>query len=103
MLSCNNTSVYRLKNEMPNQMKQITVYCLPFAGGSKYSYRGYVKSAPPFLNIVPLEIPGRGARSNEKAMTRLELVAEDIFNQIKNDLDKPYAITVIAWVVFWGT
>src|SRR4051812_5402173 len=73
-------------------MDRINVFCLPFAGGSKYSYRGYTKAAPSFLNFVPLEIPGRGSRSGERLLTDLELIADDIFNQIKNSLDRPYVI-----------
>jgi surfactin synthase thioesterase subunit len=73
-------------------MDRINVFCLPFAGGSKYSYRGYTLSAPPSLNIIPLEIPGRGARSGEALLSNLELVAGDIFDQIKNNLHTPYVI-----------
>jgi surfactin synthase thioesterase subunit len=73
-------------------MDTINLYCLPFSGGSKYSYKGFSKYAPPFLNLIPVEIPGRGTRSGEALLTSLELTADDVFNQIKNDLNTPYAI-----------
>lgn len=73
-------------------MDKINLYCMPFAGGNKHSYRPYVKHAPSFLNIVPMEIPGRGVRSDEPLLTDLSLISEDIFDQIKEDLNCPYAI-----------
>ncbi|HYC29114.1 MAG TPA: alpha/beta fold hydrolase [Chitinophagaceae bacterium] len=73
-------------------MDTINLYCLPFSGGSKYSYKAFSQYAPPFLNIIPLEIPGRGSRSGEELLTDIELTADDVFDQIKNGLDKPYAI-----------
>lgn len=86
-------------------MDKINLYCLPFAGGSKYSYRGYSKYAPSYLNIVPIEIPGRGSRVNERLLTNLDTIANDVFSQIKNKLDEPYAIyghsmgTLIAYAL----
>lgn len=73
-------------------MDTINLFCLPFSGGSKYSYKSYTQFAPPFLKIIPLEIPGRGARSGEGLLTNIEHLADDVFAQIKNELHKPYAI-----------
>jgi surfactin synthase thioesterase subunit len=73
-------------------MDKINLYCLPFAGGSRYSYRGYVNHAPPTLNVVPIEIPGRGSRSNELPLVSLKAIADDVFVQIRTNLDKPYII-----------
>ena len=73
-------------------MDTINLYCLPFSGGSKYSYKSFSKYAPPFLNIVAIELPGRGTRSGEALLTSIERTADDVFNQIKDSLDKPYAI-----------
>src|SRR5687768_2395386 len=73
-------------------MDIINVYCLPFAGGNRYSYQGYVKVAPPFLNIIPIELPGRGSRIKENLVPDLDLMVDDVYAQIKGDLDQPYAI-----------
>lgn len=73
-------------------MEKINLYCLPFAGGSRYSYRGYIKNAPTAFNVVPIEIPGRGSRSNETPLKRLEDIALDVFHQIKSELHSPYII-----------
>lgn len=73
-------------------MEKVKLFCLPFAGGNKYSYQPYVQLAPDFLEIIPLELPGRGARIKEDLLTNLDLLVNDAFNQIKDHLSEPYAI-----------
>ena len=73
-------------------MNKANLICFPYAGGSKFSYNKYVGVAPGNLNIIPFELPGRGARFNENLMYDIQSVVEDIFKQIKNNLYDPYAI-----------
>lgn len=68
------------------------MFCLPFAGGNKYSYRGYQQKAPAELNIIPIELPGRGARIQESLCTDVHALVTDVFNQLKNQLSSPYVI-----------
>jgi surfactin synthase thioesterase subunit len=70
----------------------VNLFCLPFAGGNKYSYRGYANSAPEMLAIRPVELPGRGSRVREKLLVNAQHLADDIFGQIKEHLNRPYAI-----------
>lgn len=73
-------------------MTRINVFCLPFAGGSKYSYKGYQRYTPPNLNLIPLDIPGRGERFQESVVTNIYDVVEDLFGRIKDQLHQPYAL-----------
>ena len=73
-------------------MKKLNLYCLPFAGGSKYSYNAFVKSAPKEINVIPIEIPGRGSRFKDPLFTDIQQIADDVFAQIRDGLDVPYAI-----------
>lgn len=68
------------------------IFCLPFAGASKYSYRGYMKMAPESITLVPVELPGRGSRSQETLLRDIDVMVLDIFEQIKHQLAAPYAI-----------
>jgi len=71
----------------------IKLFCLPFAGGNKYSYQKYMERAPAFLNIVPLEYPGRGARIKEPLTTDTDALVNDIYQQIQKNMDRAeYAI-----------
>lgn len=67
----------------------INVFCLPFAGGSRYSYNIFFKYVTS-LKWIPLEYPGRGGRIREPLMKDLNAIVQDIFEQIKNNLSTPY-------------
>ncbi|MCW3094177.1 MAG: Thioesterase [Ferruginibacter sp.] len=64
-------------------MKKTTnLFCLPFAGGNKYSYREFTEKAPSFLNIVTLEYPGRGNRMREPLPSDINELANDLYKQV---------------------
>lgn len=60
----------------------INLFCLPFAGGNTYSYQKYIEKAPSFLNIIPLEYPGRGVRAKEPLTSDIDFLVNDLYNQI---------------------
>ena len=66
---------------------------MPFAGGSKYSYRDYEALAPAFIKVIPLEYPGRGARIKEALLGNMDEIVDDLYCQIRHRVaDQPYAI-----------
>jgi len=73
-------------------MSKIKLFCLPFAGGSKYSYKGYSAKAPNYIEVISLDLPGRGGRFGEPFITSVEGLVNDLFNQVKGQLNSPYAI-----------
>jgi len=64
-------------------MEKISCFCLPFAGGNRYSYRNYEEIAPSFLHIIPMEYPGRGARMKEPLLSDIESLVHDLYRQIE--------------------
>lgn len=62
--------------------KSIRLFCLPFAGGNKYSYREFAEKAPSFLNITTIEYPGRGARIKEAFPSDIDQLVNDLYRQI---------------------
>lgn len=70
----------------------INLICFPYAGGNRYSYKKYEEALPDFINLVPVELPGRGARSGEALISSLELAIEDICSQINRQILANYAI-----------
>ncbi|MEO5892706.1 MAG: thioesterase domain-containing protein [Ferruginibacter sp.] len=75
-------------------MKKTTnLFCLPFAGGNKYSYRDFAGMAPSFLNIITLEYPGRGTRMREPLPVNIHALTNDLYEQLSPLLnDDDYAI-----------
>ncbi len=69
-----------------------TLFCLPFAGGSSYSYREFQRHADDGVSIEALDLPGRGRRFPEPLLTSLHDMADDVFEQIQGRLNGAYAI-----------
>jgi len=74
------------------ETKIIKIFAIPFGGGSEYSYRKFKEFCPDELEFVPIELPGRGKRIDEKRLESLYELRDDIFNTIKDLLDEPYVI-----------
>ncbi|MEO6220985.1 MAG: alpha/beta fold hydrolase [Ginsengibacter sp.] len=71
----------------------LNIFCLPFAGGNKYSYRDYKEIAPSFINFISLEYPGRGARIKEPLISDTHALVNDLYNKIAQNIDDcDYAI-----------
>jgi surfactin synthase thioesterase subunit len=74
-------------------MSVTNLFFLPFAGGSKYSYRVFENNKPDSINIIPLEYPGRGSRINMPLVTDMKDLVDDLYAQVNPILGKaPYAI-----------
>ncbi|MDO6435736.1 thioesterase domain-containing protein [Flavitalea sp. BT771] len=74
-------------------MQKIDLFCLPFGGGNKHSYRRYIENAPPFLNVVTFDYPGRGARIGEPFAQDIDMLVSDLYRQFETLFNrKAYAI-----------
>lgn len=67
-----------------------TIWCFPFAGASYYSYKPLFKSIEQSHTIKYLELPGRGNRMNEPLLYTYNEVLNDIFYQIKDEIQEPF-------------
>jgi len=53
----------------------------------------FKKHLPEFINLKPIELPGRGKRIKEPLLTNLDLMTEDVLRTLQDDgLIQPYAI-----------
>lgn len=73
-------------------MKKIKIFCIPFAGGSQFSYLGYRKEAISNLELLLLDLPGRGKRLDEKCLTDIHAMTDDVFQNVVANIKEPYAI-----------
>ncbi|MBD0258709.1 MAG: thioesterase [Cytophagales bacterium] len=73
-------------------MAVVNLFCLPFAGGSNSAYHRLVRLAPPWMRVMPVELPGRGTRYHEPRLTSLDDMAADAFDRIAPLLAQPYAL-----------
>jgi surfactin synthase thioesterase subunit len=60
----------------------LTLFCLPYAGGSAAVYREWQSRLPGWITLAPLHLPGRGVRQAMPPLHRwpelLDLLVEDV-------------------------
>lgn len=71
----------------------ITLFCIPYAGGTKQSFNQFLQHFSN-LNVVVLELPGKGTRYGEPRIDDLNALVEDVYLQIKREPLHQY--------FFWG-
>ena len=71
--------------------RSVNLIFLPYAGAGFYAYRDFRKYLPDFIQITALDLPGHGKRMNESLLTDIHEIVKDIFHQIKDNLETPYA------------
>ena len=80
------------------------LFCLPFAGGSAFSYSGFQRYADDGLRIEALDLPGRGRRFHEPLLNNLDDMADDVLRQIRSRIYAgPYAVyghSMGAWIAY---
>jgi len=71
---------------------EMRLFCLPHAGASGSIYRDWQAGLPDWLEVCPVELPGRWARRRETLFTRLPPLVEAVAEGIAAMLDRPFAI-----------
>lgn len=61
--------------------------CIPYAGGSEVIYYSWRKRLEPEIKVIPVKLKGRGSRFCENFYETLEEAVDDIFEQIKDEID----------------
>lgn len=69
------------------------LFCLPYAGGSASLYEAWQGQFSENIILHPLEYPGRGSKSREPLISRLEPLIEELFSEVNEILPKgaPFA------------
>lgn len=62
---------------------EITLFCIPYAGGDIAIYNNWQEYLPSSIGVVPIRLPGRGARLLESARTNISVLALEIARAIQ--------------------
>lgn len=84
----------QLSLKTANVQEQVNLICLPFAGGSSYSYSTFGPCLFPGIKLLPVELPGRGKRSREALLYDANALAGDVFQSLRAEIasGKPYSV-----------
>ena len=70
---------------------RLRLFCLPHAGGNAVLYRPWQRLFPAWIDLCPIELPGRGARLAEPAFTRMAPLVEALADALEPLLSTPFA------------
>jgi len=71
--------------------RKIRLYCFPFAGGTAQIYHSWSAYVNAEIELVPIELSGRGRRYPQPLFTDLADIVEDVRSMIQPEIDqKPY-------------
>jgi surfactin synthase thioesterase subunit len=65
--------------------------CFPYAGGSAIVYRDWPQHLPSSVEVVPVELPGRGTRSKEPLFDDLCQIIDGMIEEMSSLVDLPFA------------
>lgn len=76
-----------------SEKKKIMLFCIPNAGGSAMMYHTWKNKLNEAIELVPVELAGRGRRFKSPLYETFEEAVNDVYNTIKDYINVcPYAI-----------
>jgi surfactin synthase thioesterase subunit len=71
----------------------IKLFSFPYAGGSSASFNKWKQYLHPSIELVPVELAGRGRRMRDPFYRNVPELVEDVFHIIRSEISKgPYAL-----------
>jgi surfactin synthase thioesterase subunit len=62
---------------------RLDLLCLPYAGGSARLYRPWAEVLPAWVQLCPVELPGRGLRVREPPCDQIVALVSDVAEQVR--------------------
>ena len=69
----------------------LRLFCFPYAGGSASIFREWAQRLPASVEVCAIQLPGRGSRMLEPAITKIPRLVKAIAPALVPYLDKPFA------------
>jgi medium-chain acyl-[acyl-carrier-protein] hydrolase len=70
----------------------VRLFCFPYAGGSEIAFRTWQQNLPEAIEVLPIQLPGRGARIKEPPLTRLVPLAQALTQSLRPEMDLPFVL-----------
>jgi len=78
------------QDERPEARERL--FCIPYAGGAAGVFRSWQEQIAPQIEVVSVELPGRGTRFAEPLRSDLMQLVGELRSGIDDWLDKPFAL-----------
>lgn len=74
------------------EASKIRLFCLPYAGGFAEFYLSWKKHLPAWIELCPLQLPGRSYCTHEQCPKDINKLIDEIVRVIEHYNDRPFAI-----------
>lgn len=71
---------------------KINLFCVPYAGGNARIFQSWPEYLPGFVELVAIELPGRGRRIQEPAFDSMIALVRELSSALYSQIDKPYIV-----------
>jgi medium-chain acyl-[acyl-carrier-protein] hydrolase len=61
---------------------KVQLFCIPFAGGHAAYFNSWKAHLPPWVELIPVELAGRGKRFGESGYESMTEAVDDVYSQI---------------------
>jgi medium-chain acyl-[acyl-carrier-protein] hydrolase len=76
----------------PRGRVELKLFCLPYAGGTASVYRNWANHLPATIQVIPVELPGRGGRLSEPPFVSFTPLVSAVAEAMLPLLDAPFAL-----------
>jgi medium-chain acyl-[acyl-carrier-protein] hydrolase len=80
-----------LRLPLRSRLTDLRLFCFPYAGGGATTFRTWPRSLPENVEICPVHLPGRGARSFERPFSDLRQLVRSLADDMAPYLGQPFA------------
>lgn len=74
-----------------NPKASLRLFCFPYAGANATVYRTWAEKLPDNVEVVAIQLPGRGKRRDEQPLSNLSKLVELLGSALAGSLKKPFA------------
>ncbi|HHF7366867.1 TPA: beta-ketoacyl synthase N-terminal-like domain-containing protein [Legionella bozemanae] len=85
------SSTLWIANRTIQENVQVRLFCFPYGGGGASIYREWQQEFPDFIEVCPIQLPGRENRMEEQPLADLETLVSILANQLKPQFNLPFA------------
>jgi medium-chain acyl-[acyl-carrier-protein] hydrolase len=72
--------------------KKVRLFCFPYSGASSTIYASWSMELPEYVELHPVELPGRGNRVTEPPHTRIGSLVQKLARELLPLLNMPFAL-----------
>ncbi len=76
----------------PNESAAVRLFCLPFAGGSASVFADWAPKLPPQVDVLGLQLPGRGVRMADRPVSDQQVLLDAILGEMRGLIDRPFVL-----------